>query len=61
MQPRSGERSQPTAQAVGKRKVNGSKPPEGRKKVYDTNWGVHPFKCGNNSLNAAEDEDRINS
>ena len=28
---------------------------------FYTRCSVHPFKCGSNSLNAADEEDRINS
>jgi len=29
--------------------------------VARTRSAAHPFKCGNNSLNAADEDDRINS
>lgn len=34
--------------------------PEGRQKLSPDRT-LYPFKCGNNSLNAAEEEERINS
>ena len=39
--------------------IEGEQAPEGRKK--DTDAETHPFKCGNNSLNAADEDDRISS
>jgi hypothetical protein len=53
---------QPTAQAVGVGLDNmksGISPEGGERKLPRRT--VYPFKCGNNSLKADDEDDRINS
>ena len=57
--PRSGERSQPTGASRGETGSEWEPAPEGRKRVRDID--PQPFKYGNISLNADDEEVRINS